>query len=116
MGEYRWDGSAWQRFKSITERGGEIEAIRDATIAAGATWSNRVWYADPQARQQLADYIQAYSEGSLALTDKCPVRAKDKAVYQLGRLELRLLSSAVRALVQQAYADSWAAKALIGAD
>lgn len=114
-GNYRWVSGAWQVFKSMEERALEIEAVRDATITAGVAWSNRTWPADAIAQQQLAVFLQGFTEGTMPAIATAGVRAKDKVVYQLTHLELRQLAAAVMVGVQTAYATSWTAKAAIGA-
>lgn len=110
-GTFRWVGGAWVPFVSWDQRMLKIEAQRDSTLDAGVVWSARTWYSDATFQQQLAAFLQLYSEGILLATDTVGVRAKDKVVYQLGRLDLRALAAAVMTAVQQAYAASWAAKA-----
>lgn len=113
LGDWRWDGAAWQPYKPVAQRALEIEQQRDLTIGAGVTWNGRVWYADAAFQQQLAAYLQAFSEGILSPTATVGIRSKDKMVYDIGRDDLRLLAATVLAFVQQAFAASWAAKAAI---
>jgi hypothetical protein len=113
LGEWRWDGQAWQPYKSREERAAQMELDRDARIDAGVSWSGRVWYADPMFQQQLAAYMQAFTEGILPEGSTVDIRSRDKVVYQLGREELRELSAAVLMFVQAEFAKCWALKAAI---
>lgn len=116
MGEYRWVSGAWVPFQSVEQRGAEIEAARDATLAGGVTWSGRQWYADTVFQQQIAAYLQAFIVGILPAAATVGIRSMDKTVYQLTQLELVELAGTLMQFVQQAYVTSWAAKAAIGAD
>ena len=109
-GEWRWKAGAWTAFKPIAQRAAEIDMDRDAQIAAGLSLNGKTWYADPQFQQQLVAFITAFTEGSLAVGDTVGIRAKDGVVYQLTRLQIRLLLKAVIDFIQQKYADAWAAK------
>ena len=109
----RWDGRTWQPYKSREQRAAELEQERDDRIDQGVTWSARVWYADPLFQQQLAAYLQAYTEGMFSLDATVDVRSRDKVIYPLKRDELRELSAAVLEFVQAEYARCWALKAAI---
>lgn len=113
LGEWRWNGAAWLPYTPVAQRALEIEQQRDIAIGAGVTWNGRTWYADAAFQQQLAAYLQAFSEGILSPTATVGIRAKDKIVYDIGRDDLRQLAAAVLAFVQQAFAASWVAKAAI---
>lgn len=111
--EWRWVGGAWTRYRSRDEQALAVEAERDVKIDAGVEWSGRVWYADRDFQQQIAAYLQAYSEGILPADATCDIRAKDKVTYPLTRDEVRQLSATVLAFVQGVYAWSWDQKKLI---
>ena len=113
LGDWRWDGSDWVPFRSRAQQAAELEMARDARIDAGATWSGRVWYADGTFQQQLAAYLQAFSEGILPPDGVAEIRAKDKVVYPLTRDEVRELSAAVLQFVQAEFARCWTEKAAI---
>ena len=83
---------------------------RDKRIADGVTWNGIVWYADAACQQQIAAFLQAYTEGLVSLTALTRIRAKDKSVQMLSRIELRDLAGAMLAHVQGVWAWSWTQK------
>lgn len=111
MGEWRWSGVQWVTYTRPDALAVGVEQERDARIEAGVDWNGLRWYADRNFQQQLAAYLQAYTEGILPANATCGIRAMDKQVHQLTRDELRQLSAAVLAFVQGVYAWSWAEKA-----
>lgn len=113
-GEWRWRNGAWKAHKLPGQRKLEIEQARDEGLADGVGWAGRRWYADATFQQHLLGCLAAFSEGVVPVDATFPVRAKDKVVYPLNRLEIRQLSAAVLAYVQAQFVASWAEKAKIG--
>lgn len=115
LGRWRLAAGQWVAYKTLQMQAMDIDRQRDERIAAGVIWSARTWYADPVFQQRLQGVLQAFAEGLLQAGDTVPIRAMDKTVYQLTRLEVRQLLMAVLNFVQAQYAWSWAQKAQIGA-
>ena len=115
LGRWRWSAGAWVPHLSAQEQAQKIEAQRDALIDSGVAWNGKTWYADNVFQQQIAAYLQAFSLGILPAGATVGIRAQDKTITQLGAADLATLAGVVMQFVQQAYTDSWTAKAAIGA-
>jgi hypothetical protein len=110
-GSWRWSAGAWVPHLSLEETLREIDVERDKRLMQGAQWGGRSWYTDQTFQQQVAAYLQAYSEGILPAAALSPVRSMDGTVNMLTRDEIRQIAGTVMAYVQGVWAWSWTAKA-----
>jgi hypothetical protein len=92
-----------------------IEAQRDAKLNAGVLWNGFTWYTDDLFQQQLAAYLQSFSEGILPVGATVMIRRADSAVVSLTRDDLRLLAGTVLGYVQSVWQWSWDQKAKVRA-
>jgi hypothetical protein len=114
-GAWRWNGTQWAAHKSVEEQLMDIESQRDQMLQAGVPLNGKSWYTDQVFQQQIAAYLQAYTEGLLAATALSPVRSMDGVVNMLTRDQIRQLAGAVMTFVQGVWAWSWTAKAAVRA-
>jgi hypothetical protein len=114
-GEWRWDGAAWQPYLNIEAQILAIEAERDAKLNAGVQWNGFGWYTDDLFQQQLAAYLQSFSEGILPVGSTVMIRRDDGVVVPLTRDDLRALAGSVLAYVQGVWQWSWNRKAQVRA-
>jgi hypothetical protein len=88
----------------------EIEAVRDAKLAAGVEWNGYLWQTDALFQAQLTGIVGAYTAGILPASAQMGIRTKDNQTVQLDGAQIKTLAGTVLAYVQGVFAESWAAK------
>lgn len=96
--------------KTREQRIAEIEAQRDALLAAGFWFNGQLFHADPIFQSQLQAFLLAWNIGLLDAAATVAIRRKDDVTVQMGRAEVTALAAALMQHVQGIYAQSWAAK------
>ena len=88
----------------------DIEADRDAALAAGVVWENRRYHLDNVFQLHVVGLIAAYQAGLIPANASTQIRTMDNELVMLNLDQLKALAGTVLAAVQAVYAQSWAAK------
>lgn len=88
----------------------DINAQRDAKLAAGFMYNDHLYHADVVFQSQLQAFVLAFQTGLLPTDAKVAIRRKDNTTAQMTQAEVTALAGALMQFVQTAYAQSWTAK------
>lgn len=88
----------------------DIDAERDARLAAGVSWNGQRWHSDPDFQTQITGLVLAFSAGILAADTTVPVRTMANTIQQLNAAQVKTLAGVVLGYVQGTYAWSWTEK------
>ena len=112
---YTWDGVQWQPTAAEepaqptrAQLVAEIDARRDAALAAGVMHDGVLYHADTTFLLEMLAMLQGYQLGLLSGTQA--VRSKSGTTLHLTAAQITAVAAAVGAQRQAVYAQSWAEK------
>lgn len=88
----------------------DIEAARDAKLAAGVLVGSKHYHTDSAFQTQITGIITAFNNGILPAGATVPIRTVENTNEPKTLAECLQIAGAVMQYVQSVYAESWAAK------
>lgn len=109
---YAWNGVQWMPPEPVPptreQQVADIEARRDAALAAGVEHDGTLYHADSTFLTEMLGRVMGYQVG--VYVGPQPVRTKRNTIVMLDQVQHVALAAAVGAHRQAVYAQSWAEK------